>query len=101
MAGSTLSSELKRRFGKLLTISGSARTVLTAELAVDNWLEVARALRDEDEFSFEQLTDLCGVDYLGFGESEWETTQSTFDGFGRGVEGLGPGDATNKGNDPA
>lgn len=91
MSGQSLSSELKARFGDLLTISGSARTVLTAEVPVDHWLEVARALRDEPAFAFEQLTDLCGVDYLGFGQSEWETTDATFDGFSRGVEGLGPG----------
>ena len=91
MPGSKLSSELKKRFGKLMTISGSASTVLTAELRVEHWLEVARSLRDEELFSFEQLTDLCGVDYLGFGQSEWETTAATFEGYSRGVEGLGPG----------
>lgn len=91
MADLSLSSELKARFGDLLTISGSASKVLTAEVAEDHWLEVCRALRDEPVFAFEQLTDLCGVDYLGYGQSEWETTDATFDGFSRGVEGLGPG----------
>jgi NADH-quinone oxidoreductase subunit C len=41
--------------------------------------------------AFEQLTDLCGVDYLGFGGDEWETADATRAGFSRGVEGLGPG----------
>jgi NADH-quinone oxidoreductase subunit C len=87
----SLSSQLKARFGDLLTISGSSATVLSADVTVEHWLEVARALRDEAEFSFEQLTDLCGVDYLGYGQSEWETTDATFEGFSRGVEGYGPG----------
>ncbi len=91
MPASTLSSQLRKHFGKLLTISGSATTVLTAELAVEHWLEVARSLRDEEMFSFEQMTDLCGVDYLGFGQCEWETEGATFVGYSRGVEGLGPG----------
>ena len=91
MPASTLSAQLRKRFGKLLTISGSATRVLTAELPVEHWLEVTRSLRDEEMFSFEQLTDLCGVDYLGFGQSEWETTGATFEGYSRGVEGLGPG----------
>jgi len=91
MPGPSLSSELKARFGDLLSISGSAKKVLTAEVPVDHWLEVARTLRDEPEFSFEQLSDLCGVDYLSFGQSEWETTDATSAGYSRGVDGMGPG----------
>ena len=91
MPGASLSSELKSRFGDQLTISGSSARVLTVELHVDHWLEVARALRDEKTFSFELLTDLCGVDYLGYGQSEWETTHASYEGYSRGVEGLGPG----------
>ncbi|MFT5139971.1 MAG: NADH-quinone oxidoreductase subunit C [Rhodothermales bacterium] len=91
MTGTTLSSELKAKFGQLMTISGSGQKVLTAQVHVDHLLEVARSLRDDPQFSFEQLTDLCGVDYLGFGQTEWETTDATFEGYSRGVEGLGPG----------
>jgi NADH-quinone oxidoreductase subunit C len=91
MSGSSLSSELKTKFGQLLTISGSGKKVLTAQVGVDHLLEVARTLRDDPLFSFEQLTDLCGVDYLGFGQTEWETSDATFEGYSRGVEGLGPG----------
>jgi NADH-quinone oxidoreductase subunit C len=91
MPGTSLSTQLKARFGDLLAISGSGARVLTAEVPVDHWLEVSRSLRDEAEFSFEQLSDLCGVDYLGFGESEWETTDATHEGYSRGVEGKGPG----------
>jgi NADH-quinone oxidoreductase subunit C len=54
-------------------------------------LDVARALRDEAEFHFEQLTDLCGVDYLSYGETEWDTSGVSSEGFSRGVEGEGPG----------
>jgi len=89
MPGASLSSELKAKFGDQLKISGSAKTVLCAEVHVDHVLEVARTLRDDPVFSFEQLTDLCGVDYLGFGQSEWQTTDAAFEGYSRGVEGLG------------
>jgi NADH-quinone oxidoreductase subunit C len=91
MTGPTLSSELKAKFGSLLTISGSGEKVLTAQVDVDHLLEVARTLRDDPQFSFEQLTDLCGVDFLGYGQTEWETTEATSEGFSRGVDGLGPG----------
>ena len=58
---------------------------------VSAWLEVGRTLRDEEDFCFEQLTDLCGVDYLSYGQSEWDTDNASQEGFGRGVEALGPG----------
>ncbi|MFA5531111.1 MAG: NADH-quinone oxidoreductase subunit C, partial [Thiohalomonadaceae bacterium] len=35
-------------------------------------LAVCQALRDEDAFQFEQLIDLCGVDYLEYGEGTWQ-----------------------------
>jgi NADH-quinone oxidoreductase subunit C len=40
----------------------------TLEVAPDHWSDVARALRDEAEFRFEQLIDVCGVDYLSYGD---------------------------------
>jgi NADH-quinone oxidoreductase subunit C len=61
----------------------------TLEVPVDQWLDTARTLRDD--FAFEQLIDLCGVDYLSFGQAEWDTRDVTGEGFSRGVEGLGPG----------
>jgi len=79
------------RFGDRVTVGQSLNGILTIEVEVDAWLEVCRALRDEEEFSYEQLTDLCGVDYLSYAQSEWETTDASTEGFGRGVEGLGPG----------
>lgn len=58
-----------------------------AEVAAANLSEVCRRLRDEPEFAFEQLIDLCGVDYLSYGVAEWETSESaTTGGYSRGVE---------------
>jgi NADH-quinone oxidoreductase subunit C len=34
-------------------------------------------LRDEADFGFEILIDLCGVDYLSFGDAEWTTESAT------------------------
>ena len=64
---------------------------LTLELAPKCWVEVCQLLRDEDGLRFDQLTDLCGVDYLGYGDDEWETAEATGSGFSRGVDHLGPG----------
>lgn len=78
-------------FGDRVRITAYARSVVTLEVQPEHWLEVCRALRDEPDFAFEQLTDLCGVDYLRYGQDEWETEDATTTGFSRGVEGLGAG----------
>ena len=57
-------------------------------LSPEAWHDGCRALRDE--FGFEMLADLCGIDYLGYGSDEWDTEVSSL-GFSRGVEGRGPG----------
>jgi len=87
----SLSEELTACFGDRITVAEPGSGMVTIQVPVDEWLEVAQTLRDDPRFTFSQLTDLCGVDYLGFGQVEWETTEATHEGFSRGVEGLGPG----------
>jgi NADH-quinone oxidoreductase subunit C len=41
---------------------------LTIEVPVEGYLDACRRLRDAPEPRFEQLIDLCGVDYSGYGE---------------------------------
>ena len=86
-----LAELLERHLGDRARVTGYKSGVPSLEVRPDHWLEVCRTLRDEEAFAFEQLTDLCGVDHLGFGQDEWETENATTDGFSRGVEGLGPG----------
>ena len=86
-----ISELFKGRFGNRVQVVGTLSGIVTIEVDVDAWLEVCRALRDEQDFSYEQLTDLCGVDYLSYGQSEWDTTGASAEGYGRGVEGKGPG----------
>ncbi|MEE8539287.1 MAG: NADH-quinone oxidoreductase subunit C, partial [Woeseiaceae bacterium] len=52
----------------------------------DDLIEVARALRDEPDFHFEMLVDVCGVDYLTYGSDEWTTQGAAGSGYSRGVE---------------
>jgi NADH-quinone oxidoreductase subunit C len=59
---------------------------LTYEVSPADLLDVATALRDEDEFRLEQLIDVCGVDYLTYGDVEWTTESATGTGFSRGVD---------------
>lgn len=82
---------LNARFsGKLISCRAGVDMV-TLEVNADYWLDVARTLRDDPEFAFEQLIDLCGVDYLGYGDVEWDVSDVSAEGFSRGVEGAGAG----------
>jgi NADH-quinone oxidoreductase subunit C len=44
---------------------------VTVVVAADRYLDVMRALRDRAQLRFEQLIDLCGVDYSSYGGA-WE-----------------------------
>lgn len=81
----TLVNDLEAKFGeKLLRID--TWDMVTVELARENLLEVCQLLRDESPFKFEMLIDVCGVDYLHYGLSEWRTESTTATGFSRGVD---------------
>jgi NADH-quinone oxidoreductase subunit C len=82
----SLAERLAARFGDTLKISVS-RNETTAELAAADLLAVTTALRDEPGFRFSELIDLCGVDYFGYGQTEWDTSDVSWTGFSRGVEG--------------
>lgn len=59
---------------------------LIIEVAPEDLLKCCKILRDAHEFRFVQLMDLCGVDYLDYGISEWATDTATTQGFSRGVD---------------
>ncbi len=86
-----LGQTLKDLLGNKLAELSEHRGQLTAIIKPEYWLDVAFQLRDEPNLAFNQLLDLCGVDYLGFGDDEWETAEATGSGFSRGVDSLGPG----------
>lgn len=79
----TLAARMAERFGETITRVASTCDELTFEVAKDSLLDVATAVRDE--FDFEQLIDVCGVDYLSHGQDEWNTADATESGFSRGV----------------
>ncbi len=76
---------LQDRFGSAISVDVAFAEV-TAEIAARDVLATCTALRDEADFAFAQLSDLCAVDYLTFGQAEWETTSATGSGFSRGVD---------------
>ena len=80
----SLAERLKKRFTNALEIKDMFAET-TMEVSAQDLLSVCSALHDETEFAFEELIDLCGVDYLSYGDVEWETNEATGHGFSRGV----------------
>ncbi|HGO6743069.1 TPA: NADH-quinone oxidoreductase subunit C [Legionella pneumophila] len=81
-----LIEKLQANLANHITELTSAYGEVTIECEVHNLLLVMIELRDREEFSFDQLIDLCGVDYLHYGDYDWETESATEHGFSRGVE---------------
>ncbi len=80
----TLAARIDERFGEQLVRVESRVDELTYEVEKGSLIEVATALRSD--FGFEMLMDVCGVDYLTYGQDEWTTFEATESGFSRGVE---------------
>ncbi|MBO9662479.1 NADH-quinone oxidoreductase subunit C [Dokdonella sp.] len=84
---SAFAQKLEARLGQKLVSLSESRGETTIEVLPENWLAASALLRDDAELHFEQLMDLCGVDYLSYGDDEWDTRDVTSTGFSRGVEG--------------
>jgi NADH-quinone oxidoreductase subunit C len=82
----SLVERLAARFGDMLTVKVD-RNEVTAEVAPRDLIAVATALRDEAGFRFTTPIDVCGVDYLSYGQTEWDTDTAQGESFSRGVEG--------------
>lgn len=76
-----------------ITINKAGEQVL--EILPEHWRETAHFLKTDPEYQFEQLIDLCAVDYLHYGLEEWQSS-ATYSGFDRGVTPLPPSTWTNK-----
>ena len=80
--------QLRARFGDAAVAVDLPRGEVGILVDAAGWHGACSTLRDE--FGFEQLIDLCGLDMLGYGTDEWDTGVSS-EGYSRGVEGKGPG----------
>jgi len=76
---------LQQEFAALVDNIDDSSDMITIELPAVDLLAVANKLHSDPRFHFEQLIDLCGVDYLQYGVSEWRTTDTTETGFSRAV----------------
>ena len=57
----------------------------TVVVEKNNLIKVLTKLKEAKLFKFTQLIDLCAVDYIEYGKSEWETKNSTSTGYNRGI----------------
>jgi NADH-quinone oxidoreductase subunit C len=89
-AAPTLASQLGGLFGDLLRALPAVAPDTAVEVAPQDLIAVAMRLRDEPALRFEQLIDVSGVDYLGYGDVEWKAESATGTGFSRGVHRGGP-----------
>ncbi len=53
---------------------------LTLEINRDKILSVMRVLKEADQFLFTQLTDISVVDYLTYGQADWQTQKASSQG---------------------
>ena len=68
----TLQAALQAALGDSIQALVRARGELTLTVAADRYLAVAKTLRDDTTLGFEQLVDLCGVDYSDYRNEPWD-----------------------------
>jgi NADH-quinone oxidoreductase subunit C len=86
-----LAGAIEAKLGDRIERLPSSTAELGYRVGASDLLEVCRALRDEPEFKFEMLMDVCGVDYATYGKDEWQTNSATSTGFSRGtLRGVAP-----------
>lgn len=66
-----LQAALENVLGGRLRSLVRARGEITITVAAGDYLEVARTLRDDPALKFEQLIDLCGIDYSTWQDRPW------------------------------
>lgn len=67
----TLQSALEKALGNRIQSLTEAVGEITLVVKAADYLETMRTLRDDAALKFEQLIDLCGVDYAAYGDGAW------------------------------
>lgn len=68
----TLEAALRNALGDHLYSLNVAFGEITIVVKAADYLSTMRVLRDHADLRFEELIDLCGVDYSSFGDGIWE-----------------------------
>ncbi len=78
-----LQASVEESLGDAVVASKRALGELTIELAPDQAFDAFEKIKSQ--LGFELLIDVCGVDYLAYGDVTWETRTASRSGFSRGV----------------
>ncbi|HEY5763137.1 MAG TPA: NADH-quinone oxidoreductase subunit C [Rhodocyclaceae bacterium] len=66
-----LSAALEASLGDKVLSKVTALGELTIEVSATDYREIMLALRDDESLAFDELIDLCGVDYSTYGDGAW------------------------------
>ncbi|MDY7508448.1 NADH-quinone oxidoreductase subunit C [Ralstonia wenshanensis] len=67
----TLKAALEKALGNRVQSLTESVGELTLVVKAADYLDVMRTLREDASLKFEQLIDLCGVDYADYGDGTW------------------------------
>jgi len=84
-----LAERLEQTFTSKIEQCRVANCEVTIVVKEADLTEVLTDLKTKDEFGFEILIDLCGVDYSTYGKTEWKTEVASNTGFSRAVKQAG------------
>lgn len=82
-----LTQTIKERLGDTVLALTEYVGELTVEVPPSHSHAALLILRDDPDLGFDQLIDVCGVDYLAYGKTQWRTDEATTTGFSRAVSG--------------
>ncbi|OPF62071.1 MULTISPECIES: NADH-quinone oxidoreductase subunit C [Hydrogenophaga] len=68
----TIAAQVAQLLGERARSVTTDRGEVTLVVAASDYLEVMQTLRDASQARFEQLIDLCGIDYSTYGDGRWE-----------------------------
>ncbi len=72
ISAETIAAQVSQLLGERARSVTTERGEVTLVVAVSDYLEVMQTLRDAPQTRFEQLIDLCGIDYSTYGDGRWE-----------------------------
>ena len=72
IAPEALKDNVTAALGALAQSVAVSRGEVTVIVTADNYMQAMKTLRDAPACRFEQLIDLCGVDYSTYGDGAWE-----------------------------
>lgn len=80
-----LKARCEQVLGNRCVAISMANGEITVEVPASDIVQVCELFKNEAEFAFAQLMDLCVVDYLHYGLSQWSTERASNKGFERAV----------------